>query len=412
MGLLRSNKTEARKLSSDLREDDSGSVRRRRAVVGLSLLGSASLGVIALYQMGIIKHLPEPKLPYLDADKVDASPEAYEWLSTPDAILGVAGYGTSMILAAMGGKHRVKKQPYIPLALAAKTVLDVFNAGRLTREQWTKHRAFCIWCLVAAASTFVTVPFVLPEAAEAIRHLRSGASKSAQKGGIAMPNEIVIAFDLVGTLLDLSALDPTFRAEFGDSRVRQEWFAEVQKLMFSITAAGGYESFPDIAEAALKVIEQRHQNELSPARRKQILQSLRQLPAFPDVKPALQRLQAGGFRLVVLTNSGERDAKQAMESASLTSFFEDLLSAESVKRLKPAPELYRMATKECHVKAKDLLLVAGHSWDIAGAKRAGCRTCFVQRPEQVLDSLTPKPDLVVSDLEQLANRLVETKKAA
>jgi hypothetical protein len=44
--------------------------------------------------MGIIKRLPEPKLPYLDADRVDASSEAYEWLSTPDAILGIASYGT------------------------------------------------------------------------------------------------------------------------------------------------------------------------------------------------------------------------------------------------------------------------------------------------------------------------------
>ena len=53
-----------------------------------------------------------------------------------------------------------------------------------------------------------------------------------------MADQLVIAFDLVGTLLDLSAMDDKFRAEFGGSRVRQEWFAEVQKLMFSITAAG------------------------------------------------------------------------------------------------------------------------------------------------------------------------------
>jgi FMN phosphatase YigB (HAD superfamily) len=32
----------------------------------------------------------------------------------------------------------------------------------------------------------------------------------------------VIAFDLVGTLLDLSALDPAFERAFGDSRLRRE----------------------------------------------------------------------------------------------------------------------------------------------------------------------------------------------
>ena len=108
---------------------------------------------------------------------MDASPEAYEWLSTPDAILGVTSFGVTMTLAAMGGRDRARKQPYIPLALAAKTVLDVFNAARLTRDQWTKHRAFCIWCLIAAGSTLASLPFVIPETAEASRNLKTGDRK-------------------------------------------------------------------------------------------------------------------------------------------------------------------------------------------------------------------------------------------
>ncbi len=171
MGLLRRKESAARELSSELRNDQSAKMRRRRAVLGLSSLGAASLGLIGLYQTGIIKHVPEPPLPYLDAEKVDASPEAYEWLSTPDAILGVASFGATMILTSMGGPERAKKQPYIPLALAAKTALDVFNAVRLTRDQWTKHRAFCIWCLVAASATFASVPFVIAEAVEAARNV-------------------------------------------------------------------------------------------------------------------------------------------------------------------------------------------------------------------------------------------------
>jgi hypothetical protein len=102
MGLLRRTESEARQLSRDLREDQSANMRRRRAVIGLSSLGATSLGLIAWYQTGIIKHLPEPPLRYLDAGEVDASPEAYEWLSPPDAVLGVASYGATMTLAAMG----------------------------------------------------------------------------------------------------------------------------------------------------------------------------------------------------------------------------------------------------------------------------------------------------------------------
>lgn len=63
-------------LSHQLREETGGSLKQRRAIVGLSLVAAGSMGIIALYQMGILKHLPEPPLPKLDADKVDASEEA------------------------------------------------------------------------------------------------------------------------------------------------------------------------------------------------------------------------------------------------------------------------------------------------------------------------------------------------
>lgn len=225
-----------------------------------------------------------------------------------------------------------------------------------------------------------------------------------------MPGQNVIAFDLFGTLLDLSALDGNFREEFGGSRLRQEWFSEALKLAFSITAAVGYESFSDIAEAALKIVEERHQQKLSGSRRKRILRALRELPPFTDVKPALRRLQSGGAHLIILTNSGQKTAEQAIEWAGLADFFEEVLSAESVKRLKPAPEPYRMAAKKAGVKPRKLLLVAAHSWDVRGAMSAGCRACFVRRPEQVLDELTPKPELIVSDLRELSERLVQAKK--
>ncbi len=66
-----------------------------------------------------------------------------------------------MGLAAMGGKNRVKEQPWIPLALAAKVGADALQAAKLTYDQNAKHRAACFWCLVAAAATFATVPLVL-----------------------------------------------------------------------------------------------------------------------------------------------------------------------------------------------------------------------------------------------------------
>ncbi|MCA1652501.1 MAG: vitamin K epoxide reductase, partial [Acidobacteria bacterium] len=67
-------------LSAELRTSADPLMRRRRQVVCLSLVSATAMGVVAAYQFGLLKPVPEPRLPMLDADKVDASAQAYEKL--------------------------------------------------------------------------------------------------------------------------------------------------------------------------------------------------------------------------------------------------------------------------------------------------------------------------------------------
>lgn len=163
-----------RKLSTDLRLHHSKWLRRRRGILGLSFIAAGCMQLISLYQMGLIRHLPEPPLRRLDADKVDASDEAYGRLSTPDAILGLGSYATTAALAAMGGKDRVERQPWVPVAMGAKVLVDAVQAGKLSRNQWVRHRAFCFWCLVAAGATFAAVPLAIPESLAGLNRLYRG----------------------------------------------------------------------------------------------------------------------------------------------------------------------------------------------------------------------------------------------
>src|SRR3954462_15757251 len=217
--------------------------------------------------------------------------------------------------------------------------------------------------------------------------------------------ERVLVFDLVGTLLDLSALDQLFDAEFGSSRIRSEWFQEALKIAFAMTAADSYQPFADITKAALKVIEARYRRNLSWIQRRRILSSMRELPAFEDVKPALHRLAKDGHRMAVLTNSSQGMANAVLKRAGILPYFEQVFSADNTKRLKPANAPYMYAAKHLKTKPKKVTMIAAHSWDIFGAHSAGMQTCFVGRPEQSLNELTPKPDLVVSDMMEMADRL-------
>lgn len=72
----------------------------------------------------------------------------------------------------MGTRDRAREQPWIPLALVAKTVFDAASGIYLGLEQGTKHKRFCTWCLVAAGTSIAMVPTALPEARRSWRHLR------------------------------------------------------------------------------------------------------------------------------------------------------------------------------------------------------------------------------------------------
>jgi len=172
-GIGRSSSKGAERVSEDLRRRTNPHLRRRRRQTVLILAGAGAMGVISLYQTGVLRHLPDPPLPGMDSDRVDASGEAYETLKTPDSALALASYGATLALVGMGGADRASEQPIVPLLAAAKLAVDGAGAAWLTAEQVSKHRALCFYCLVASAALWAALPQALPEAREALRALRS-----------------------------------------------------------------------------------------------------------------------------------------------------------------------------------------------------------------------------------------------
>lgn len=145
---------------------------QRRRAIGLTLGAMGALAPVVAYQVGIIRHLPDPPGRWFDSDRVDASGEAYLPGRLPDATTGLVSYAVTLMLAGRGMPDRWRTEPWLPLVLAGKVVFDAASAGYLTAEQISVHRRLCAWCLAAAAAVGATVPQVLPEAREALRELR------------------------------------------------------------------------------------------------------------------------------------------------------------------------------------------------------------------------------------------------
>jgi 2-haloacid dehalogenase len=218
-------------------------------------------------------------------------------------------------------------------------------------------------------------------------------------------------FDVNETLLDLRGLDPAFTQSFGDAGARREWFSQVLQSALVTTLLGAYASFSEIGVAALEITAARRGVEIVDAERHRLLGGMRSLPAHEDAADALDRLRGAGLRMVALTNSTYDTAEAGLTHAGLRGFFEQVFSADSVQRLKPAPAPYRMVAERLGVPVGSLRLIAAHAWDVAGALRAGCAAAFVARPGLPFDPLLPRPDIVARDLRDAAEQIIASERA-
>jgi 2-haloacid dehalogenase len=172
---------------------------------------------------------------------------------------------------------------------------------------------------------------------------------------------------------------------------------------------GVYQEFGTIGGTALEMVAERQGVELSDEDKGQILSGMQELPPHPEVEESLGRLRDRGIRLAALTNSTQQVADAQIDNSSLREYFDQVLSADAVKRLKPAPEPYRMAAESLGVEIGQIRLVAAHAWDVAGALQAGCAAAFVARPGMVLNPLFERPDVIGSDLREVADGILEAE---
>ena len=217
----------------------------------------------------------------------------------------------------------------------------------------------------------------------------------------------VCVFDVNETLLDLGALDPHFERVFGDASARQAWFGQFLALWLTEMLTGEYTNFGTIGGGALEMVAERQGVDLSDEDKQRILGGMQELPPHPEVEDTLGRLRYAGIRLAALTNSTQQVADAQIDNSGLRDYFEQVLSADTVQRLKPAPEPYRMAAESLGVEIGQVRLVAAHAWDVVGAMRAGCAAAFVARPGMVLNPLAARPDVVGADLREVAAQILE-----
>jgi 2-haloacid dehalogenase len=204
-----------------------------------------------------------------------------------------------------------------------------------------------------------------------------------------------VAFDVNETLLDLKALD----ALVGDAALRKRWFAQMLQLAFVGVITDRYVSFADAQRAALEMLGEGPDPD-------EVAAAMRRLPLHADVAAALDRLREAGLTLCSLTNSSLDASTAQLTHAGIADRFDAILSADTVQRLKPAPEPYRHVAETFGAEIGEVTLVACHAWDCAGALAAGCQAAFVRRPGMALSPIGEQPGIVGDDLGEVASLIL------
>jgi 2-haloacid dehalogenase len=89
--------------------------------------------------------------------------------------------------------------------------------------------------------------------------------------------------------------------------------------------------------------------------------------------------------------------------------FDAVLSAELAQVYKPEAQVYLTGARLLGLEPSQVLMVAAHPVDLGGARSAGLRTAFVDRPLEYGSGSPPREDpdadISVKDLNELAARL-------
>ena len=85
----------AQELRQELQESTHPDMRRRRGIILLSLVGIVAMALIALFQTGLIEHLPDPPLASFNSEKVNSSDTAFRY-GVPDGTFGLASLAINL----------------------------------------------------------------------------------------------------------------------------------------------------------------------------------------------------------------------------------------------------------------------------------------------------------------------------
>jgi len=204
----------------------------------------------------------------------------------------------------------------------------------------------------------------------------------------------LVAFDLYGTLLDISGLASRMRPIAGprSEDLLGRWRKAQLERTWRLNRERRYEPWDRVTAAALE----ESAPELAAGDRSRLCELWLRLPAFPDAATALGAIRREKVRTAILSNGTRAMIERALEAAGLE--VDSILSADDVRVYKTDPRVYALLDNEAG--RGRTLFASANGWDAEGARRDGRIVAWIDRGSEA--PATP-PTYRVTRLSEVAD---------
>lgn len=221
------------------------------------------------------------------------------------------------------------------------------------------------------------------------------------------PRPKVVAFDIIETTFQIEPLDERL-VRLGLPRGSyRRLYAEGLRDAFALACSNRFQPFMSVLKADLAGLLAEHNLEASDTALTDALSVMKMLPPHPDARGAYAALKHAGLRVFALSNGATASTQSLLDKAGMTDFVDEVLSVEDVKLSKPRPEVYLYAAETAKVRPGDMMLVACHPWDIAGALSADLRGAYVSRERPYPKQMMAEPEIVQNSLLDVSQAILK-----
>ena len=128
---------------------------------------------------------------------------------------------------------------------------------------------------------------------------------------------------------------------------------------------------------------------------------------YPGVEAALGRFRSAGMKMAVLTNKPVNFSRRLVDGLGLTGHFLNVYGGNSFEQKKPDPIGVDTLIAEAGATRDQTMLVGDSAVDVQTARNAGVRCCGVSYGFQPESFQADPPDLLVDNMEELADILLK-----